>query len=489
MQALDLYNKFDFLIEKNGDTDQQVIDIVHDSRKAGQNKIFLAREGFNTDGHKFIDDAYRKGSRVFILKEYPSNIREDALYFKTDNPAEILGLVSAELFGHPEEKMDLIGITGTNGKTTTTYMVKSFLEFLGIETGLLGTIEIFDGEKSIDAKRTTPEANDIFRNLARMYDNGCEKVVMEVSSHALSLGRIQGLVFSEVAFTNISRDHLDFHYNFNDYLNSKLKLLDYLKSDGKVFYNNDDFRLKAALENLDDINKFSYSIRNDSDYKAEAINLYQDKIEFMLNGKKFKLNMSGKFNVYNCLTASAILLESGIEISKIIEAVNKFKGVPGRFEYVDNSTDVVVLVDYAHTPAGIKNVLNSINEFKEKNVIAVFGCGGDRDKEKRPEMGIIGYELADKIILTSDNPRSEDPAVIISDIEVGINNKYPEAEYDKIIDRGEAIYKAIMEAEKDDIIIIFGKGHETYQEFADRVIDFDDREVASQALKQRSGGK
>jgi len=489
LQALDLYNKFDFLFDKHGNIDRQVNDIVHDSRKAGNNKIFLAREGFITDGHKYIDDAYEKGSRVFILKEYPAKMREDALYFKTNNPADALGLVSAEIFGHPEEKMDLIGITGTNGKTTTTYMIKSFLEHLEIKTGLLGTIEIFDGDETVDAQRTTPEANDIFRNLARMYDNGCEKVVMEVSSHALSLGRIQGLTFSAVAFTNISRDHLDFHDNFNDYVNSKLRLLDHLKPEGKVYYNYDDSRLKAALEGLGDYNIFSYSIKNDSDYKAESINLYQDKIEFVLNNKEFKLKMSGKFNVYNCLAASAILLESGIDIDKIIEAVENFRGVPGRFEYVSNETDIVVLVDYAHTPAGIKNVLNSINEFKERNVIAVFGCGGDRDKDKRPEMGIIGYELADKIILTSDNPRSEEPAEIIKDIESGINNKYPEAKYDKIIDRGKAIKKAILEAETDDIIIIFGKGHETYQEFADRVIDFDDREVASQALKQRGGGK
>lgn len=489
MQALDLYDKFDFLVGKYGDNNLQVTDIVHDSRKAGSNKIFLAREGFNTDGHKYIDDAYENGSRVFILKEYPAEMREDALYFKTEKPADILGLVSAEIFGHPEEKMDLIGITGTNGKTTTTYMIKSFLEHLGIKTGLLGTIEIYDGDKTVDAQRTTPEANDIFRNLARMYDNGCEKVVMEVSSHALSLGRIQGLTFSAVAFTNISRDHLDFHDDFNDYLNSKLRLLDYLKPEGKVYYNNDDSRLKAAFEGLDDYNTFTYSIKNDSDYKVESINLYQDKIEFTLKNKEFNLKMSGKFNVYNCLAASAILLESGIDTDKIIEAVNNFSGVPGRFEYVSNETDIVVLVDYAHTPAGIKNVLNSINEFKERNVIAVFGCGGDRDKDKRPEMGIIGYELADKIILTSDNPRSEEPAEIIKDIEAGINNKYPEAKYDKIIDRGKAIKKAILEAETDDIIIIFGKGHETYQEFADKVIDFDDREVASQALKQRGGGK
>ncbi len=489
MQALDLFNKFNFLVEKYGNSEYQVNDIVHDSKRANRNKIFLAREGFNTDGHKFIDDAYENGSRVFIVKNLPARIRKDALYFRTDNPAKILGLVAAELFGHPEEKMDLIGITGTNGKTTTTYMVKSFLEFLNIKTGLLGTIEIYDGEKSIDAKRTTPEADDIYRNLARMYNNGCEKVIMEVSSHALSLDRIKGLGFSSVAFTNISRDHLGFHQNFNNYLNSKLKLLEYLIPDGKVYYNSDDDRLRKAFENLDDINKFSFSIKNKSNYKAECINLYQDKIEFKLNNKLFKLNMSGKFNVYNCLTATAILLGYGIEINKIIEAVKEFKGVPGRFEYIKNKSDIVVLVDYAHTPAGIKNVLNSINEFKENNVIAVFGCGGDRDKEKRPKMGVIGYELADKIILTSDNPRSEEPSKIIDDIEEGIKTKYPEAEYTKILDRGVAINKAIMEAERNDIIIIFGKGHETYQEFADKIIDFDDREVASQALKQRSGGK
>ncbi len=489
MQALELFDRCNFLVEKYGDNEHLVSDIVHDSRKADRNKIFLARAGFKTDGHKFIDDAYENGSRVFIIKEFPSNLKKDALYFRTDNPAEILGLVAAELFEHPEDEMDLIGITGTNGKTTTTYMIKSFLEYLGIKTGLLGTIEIYDGEKGYDAVRTTPEADDIYRGLARMHKKGCKKVVMEVSSHALSLGRVQGLSFSSIAFTNISRDHLDFHEDFKNYLNSKLKLLEHLKSDGKVYYNIDDVRLEKAFENLSNFNKFSFSIKNGSDYKAEDVNLYQDKIVFKLNNKQFNLNMSGKFNIYNCLSAIAILLGYGIDFDKIVEAVNQFKGVPGRFEYVKNKTDIVVLVDYAHTPAGIKNVLNSINEFKEKKVIAVFGCGGDRDKEKRPEMGIIGYELADEIILTSDNPRSEDPVKIIEDIETGIKAKYPEAKYNKIVDRGKAINKAIMEAEKDDIIIIFGKGHETYQEFADKIIDFDDRKVASQALNQRSGGK
>ncbi|MFW5873175.1 MAG: UDP-N-acetylmuramoyl-L-alanyl-D-glutamate--2,6-diaminopimelate ligase [Bacillota bacterium] len=489
MQVSSLYNKFDFFIDKIGDLDFEINDIVHDSRNADNNKIFLAREGFNTDGHDYIDDAYQNGSRVFIVKKIPANIKNDALYLKVKNPVEVLGLIAAEIFNHPERKVDLIGVTGTNGKTTTTYMIKSFLESAGFKTGLIGTIAINDGNNSIKSQRTTPEASDLIRYLGRMVENGCKKVVMEVSSHALALNRVQGLIFSSVIFTNISRDHLDFHESFEDYLSAKLKLLNYLESDGKVYYNNDDERLRNKFENIKDINKFSYSINQESDYKAEKIELYQNKVEYELKNEKFILNMSGKFNVYNAISASAVMLGYNIGINSLVEAVRNFDGVPGRFEYIDNDADITVLVDYAHTPAGIKNVLNSINEFKNNKITAVFGCGGDRDKEKRPEMGIIGYELADKIILTSDNPRSEVPDKIIQDIEEGIIKKYPGAKYEKETDRARAINSAIMRAEENDIIIIFGKGHETYQEFADKVIDFDDREIAYQALEQRSGGK
>ena len=489
MLASSLYDNFDFFTDKIGDFDFVINDIVHDSREADENKVFLAREGFNSDGHEFIDDAYRNGSRVFIVKRFPENIKNDALYMKVENPDQVLGLVAAEIFNHPERKVDLIGVTGTNGKTTTTYMLKSFFETSGFKTGLIGTIEIDDGDDSIKSQRTTPEASDIIRYLRQMVNNGCKKVVMEVSSHALSLNRIQGLTFSAVIFTNISRDHLDFHETFKEYLNAKLKLLSYLKPGGQVYYNKDDKRLRNSFENINEINKFSYSINRESDFKVGNIRLYQNKIEYELNNKKFKLNMSGKFNVYNVISASAVILGYETDIDKLAKAVSNFKGVPGRFEYIKNNSDITVLVDYAHTPAGIRNVLNSINEFKNNQVIAVFGCGGDRDKKKRPEMGIIGYELADKIILTSDNPRSEDPEIIIQDIEEGIIEKYPNAQYEKILNRAEAINAAIINAEESNIIIIFGKGHETYQEFADKIIDFDDREVAYNALKQRGEGR
>lgn len=489
MQVSNLYNEFDFFTDKVGELDFKIDDIVHDSREAAKNKIFLARKGFNVDGHDYINDAYNNGSRVFIVKIIPEDIKTDALYLKVKDPAEVLGIIAAEIFNHPEKKLDLIGVTGTNGKTTTTYMIKSFLETAGFKTGLIGTIEIDDGNNLYKAKRTTPEASDIIRYLMHMYENGCKKVVMEVSSHALSLNRIQGLSFSSAVFTNISRDHLDFHEDFNDYLNAKLKLLKYLKPEGKVYYNRDDKRLRDKFKNITDINKFSYSLIKESDYRAKNIKLNQNKVEYELNNTRFTLNMSGKFNVYNAISASAVLLGDEIGMDLLTRAVSNFQGVPGRFEYIKNDIDITVLVDYAHTPAGIKNVLDSINEFKKNQVTAVFGCGGDRDKVKRPEMGIIGYELADRIILTSDNPRSEDPGRIIQDIEDGINKEYPNAEYEKILDRAEAINKAVMDADKNDIIIIFGKGHETYQEFADKVIEFDDRIVASQALKQRSEGR
>ncbi|MGM0420718.1 MAG: UDP-N-acetylmuramoyl-L-alanyl-D-glutamate--2,6-diaminopimelate ligase [Bacillota bacterium] len=486
MQALELFKELEYK-DIIGSVDHVIDDLVQDSRKAGSKKLFVAREGFVTDGHNFIEDAYQRGSRVFIIEKKLDEFRDDCLYLLVDNSAQIIGKAAAKIFDHPENNLKIIGITGTNGKTTTSYLIKWLLEKSGYKAGLIGTISIDTGQKIISSTRTTPEASDIYRSLALMRDNGCQYVVMEVSSHALSLQRTEGLNFLSAIFTNISRDHLDFHNNFTEYLQAKLKLVDQLKDNGKVYYNKDDKRLRDAMQDINK-NKVSYSIERPADYKADDIKLYQNKITFDLHHQSYQINMSGRFNVYNCLSALSCLLELGFTNKKLKEALNTFPGVPGRFEYIPNKSGITVLVDYAHSPAGMKNVLNSVNEIKESKdakVVAVFGCGGDRDKVKRPEMGIIGYEGADEIILTSDNPRSESPRKIIKDIEEGLKAEYRNPTYKVFLDRSLAIEKAVKYAEPGDIVVIFGKGHETYQEFADKIIQFDDREVARTALRKR----
>lgn len=486
MQALELFKQFEYN-DIIGSADYVIDDLVQDSREAGPKKLFIARRGFVTDGHKFIEDAYQRGSRTFVIEKKLDKFRDDCLYLLVDNSAQIIGKAAAEIFDHPEKSLKIIGITGTNGKTTTSYLIKWLLEKAGFTAGLIGTISIDTGQEIISSSRTTPEASDIYRNLALMRDNGCQYVVMEVSSHALSLQRTEGLYFISAIFTNISRDHLDFHNNFTEYLQAKLKLIQQLKNDGKVYYNRDDKRLRDAMQEINE-NKVSYSIDKPSNYKAENIKLYQGKITFELRGQFYQINMSGRFNVYNCLSALSCLLELGFAKEKLKAALNTFPGVPGRFEYISNKVGITVLVDYAHSPAGMKNVLNSVNEIKEDEdakVIAVFGCGGDRDKAKRPEMGIIGYEGTDEVILTSDNPRSEDPKDIIKDIEKGLKAEYSNPTYKVFLERDLAIEHAIIHANPGDIVVIFGKGHETYQEFADKTIPFDDREVARTALKKR----
>ena len=615
---------------------REIYDIVQDSRQAEEGSIFLARRGRETDGHKYIADAYRRGSRVFVVEYLPGRLKPDAVYIRVDNPAGMLGMIAAEIFDHPEDKLDIYGITGTNGKTTTSFIIQHLLQELGVKSGLIGTIRVDTGKEMIDTPRTTPEANQIFRYLNMMVQAGCQAAAMEVSSHALSLERVEGLKFRAAIFTNISRDHLDFHADFADYLGAKLSLLDYLEkkeqesntdrtkegeklerekfrqndqpgenyrendrrvknknskenggsgenngfgdkirseanltSDGKAFYNIDDNRLRRSFQHFAGP-KFSFGIDGEACYQARNISFTPGRLAFELEGSRYESTLTGKFNIYNCLASLAPLLAEGYHPGELKEALARFPGVPGRFEQVriragkdqlngsrfyaessepqdgfreaqkdqeqtqtagdlealeaeagdsnfsgdsedkvkiennetadsgtadktdikEISDDIKVFVDYAHTPAGMENVLRSVQEFHSGRIISVFGCGGDRDKEKRPEMGQIGLKMSDLIFVTSDNPRSEEPGDIIEDIMAGVRRlinreNYPESAYQVVADREEAIFAAVEAAKPGDIVIIFGKGHETYQEFARKTIDFDDREVARRAMASR----
>ncbi len=471
-----------------GPEENLVEDITQDSRKAGEHTAFLAREGFNTDGHNFIEDAYRRGCRVFIVEHLPEKTRSDAAYLVVKNPGDKLGRFSCAIHDSPQEDLSILGVTGTNGKTTTCYIIYDMLNSLGCKTGLIGTIKIDVGDEVFEPERTTPEASEIFRYLAAMRDNGCEAAVLEVSSHALALNRVEELEFTSAIFTNISQDHLDFHDDMDDYLDAKLSLFRKLSPEGKGFYNRDDERIAAAFEeNFQDFSPaiYSYSFNNTSDFQAENLEVDAEKSEFELCGTEYEFPMPGHFNAYNALSAISLLLELDYEPENVRAALQSFSGVPGRVERVSGGENFTVLVDYAHTPAGIRNVLLSLNRLEVNNIRTVFGCGGDRDRDKRPKMGREALENSDDVIITSDNPRSEDPDDIIDDIVSDINFERYSASWEIIRERSHAIEKAIERAVSGDIVVIFGKGHETYQEFSDRKIDFDDREEARKALQKR----
>ncbi|SDL38930.1 UDP-N-acetylmuramoyl-L-alanyl-D-glutamate--2,6-diaminopimelate ligase [Halarsenatibacter silvermanii] len=482
MEARDLLKEIDWQ-NRYGRGDFSVADVTQDSRRAEEGFVFLARKGFKTDGHRFIKDAYQRGCRAFIVEELPETLPDDTFFIKVENSAEILGQVAAVVHDHPEKDLDIYGVTGTNGKTTTCYLLYELLNELGFKTGLIGTIKVDAGGEEYSAARTTPEASEIFRYLAEMRDNGCQGAVIEISSHALELNRVDNLILKSAVFTNISQDHLDFHEDMDDYLSAKLSIFDLLdEKEGIGVYNGDDAMIRSGADGAE--NLYSFSLKEESDFKAEIIEASAEEVDFRLNGYKFNLSMGGLFNAGNAAAALSVLFNEGYEAEKLDEALRGFSGVPGRMEKVENGLGFTILVDYAHTPAGMRNVLRSVTRLKYNDLIVVFGCGGDRDKDKRPKMGKAALEYAEKVFITSDNPRSEKPENIIDDIVSGIDFADYDSSWKIIEERGEAIREAVKEAEKGDILIIFGKGHETYQEFADERINFDDREEARKAVRR-----
>lgn len=471
-----------------GSRDKDIVDITQDSREAGDSIAFLAREGFETDGHKYIEDAYQKGSRVFFVEKIPEFIREDALYIKLSDTAGALGDLAAEVHGHPEEDLDIYGVTGTNGKTTTCYILYDLFNKMGDKSGLMGTIKIDTGEKQIKSDRTTPGADEIFRQLASMRQSGCGKAVMEISSHALDLNRVEALEFSAAVLTNISQDHLNFHRSMEEYLRTKLSIFELLKrKEGRGYYNADDERITRAISNRDrdfqDL--FSFSLINDSDFQGSILSLDLNGVEFELNGSEYFLPIPGKYNIYNAIAALSVLLCEDFAGDKLSEALARFQGVPGRLESVSagKNLEYEIVVDYAHTPSGMKNVLRTLKQLKPGSITAVFGCGGDRDRSKRPKMGRIALKYADKVIITSDNPRSENPKDIIDDIISDINFSSYNTSWCIEVDREKAIRRAVKEIDAGEIVVIFGKGHENYQELSNERIKFDDKKKALKALQ------
>ena len=393
----------------------------------------------------------------------------------------------------------MVGVTGTNGKTTTTYLIKQLLERTkGAKVGLIGTNQNLISDKTIPTDRTTPDALTVQRLLAQMVDAGCTYAVMEVSSHALMQSRVEGIRFRVGVFTNLTQDHLDYHKTLENYMLAKAKLFDHVSEkgckQGKTAVVNIDDAAGATMLAHAECQHLTYAIEKEADLRATDILVHANGAEFVLHHESFgemklSLHITGIFNVYNVMSAVGAALSEHIDASVIKEALEAFTAVPGRFELVKAGQDFSIIVDYAHTPDGVENVLKTARKIAKKRIIAVFGCGGDRDRTKRPIMGRLAAELADVVIATSDNPRTEDPAFILSQVEEGVEEAIGTKHHELIVDRRQAIYRAVEMAEKDDIVVILGKGHENYQILKDKTIHFDDKEEARAAVAAKLAEK
>lgn len=466
-----------------GNEESKVQNIRYDNRKIEQGDAFVCVKGFKVDGHSFIGDVIKKGAKTLIVQEDVS-VQEDITIIKVRDTRKALAIMSSNYFGNPKDKLKIIGITGTNGKTTSAFIIKSILEKAGFMTGLIGTIANYIGNKKVDAVRTTPESYELHELFKNMVDAGVEYCVMEVSSHSLELDRVYGIQFEEGIFTNLTRDHLDFHKTFENYYNAKFKLFE--RSNHSIINLDDPYgaNIVKDIEERGLKTKVStFSIEKESDFKAFEIKSHSNGSEFKVNLEsieEFSINIPGEYNIYNSLGCIICAYNLNIPMDKIKEGLSDVV-IPGRCELVakEKNLPYSIIIDYAHTPDGLENILSTVKAFTKNRMISVFGCGGDRDKVKRPQMGKIGCELSDIAIITSDNPRSEEPMDIINDIVKPLN-------YDNFVievNRKEAIRKAMNMALEGDVIVIAGKGHETYQILKDETIHFDEREVVYDILE------
>lgn len=471
-----------------GDAELEITDIVHDSRHVKPGTLFVALVGSHVNGHDYLAEAFQKGAVAALVQETRGMEGQGTLVVVKES-GEALESIAPVFFDHPGRKMRLIGVVGTNGKTTSTYMIKSILESVGRRVGLIGTIRNMIGDRILPTANTTPGVLELQRLLAEMVSAGIEDVVMEVSSHAITLNRIADLVFSAGLFTNITQDHLDFHKTFEAYLKVKTSFFERLASDAIAVINQEDPHAEYILERTL-AQKMTYGRHPGVDIRAEEAAYTPQgtgcRISTPWGQSPLRIAMPGEFNLMNAMGSLGIGVSLGVSLDKAVQALENLQGVPGRFQRVAGADDFGVIVDYAHTPDGLENILRAAKALQPKRIITVFGCGGDRDRTKRPIMGGIAEDYSDRTIITSDNPRSEDPAGIIREIEAGLSDH---ANAESIVDRREAIRRAIYLAQSGDLVIIAGKGHETYQQFADRTIHFDDAEVAAEALEDKRHGR
>jgi UDP-N-acetylmuramoyl-L-alanyl-D-glutamate--2,6-diaminopimelate ligase len=466
-----------------GDMDREVGSIVFDSRKVDPSSVFVAIAGTQVDGHEFISTALEKGATVIVCEKLPEAIIEDITYVQVVNSAKALGIIASNFFNNPSENIKVVGVTGTNGKTTTVTLLHQLFLAMGYSTGLLSTVENKINEQVIPATHTTPDAVSVQALLRKMVDEGCTHCFMEASSHAIVQERIAGLKLAGAVFTNITHDHLDYHGTFDEYIKAKKKLFDDLPKDAFALVNGDDRRGSVMLQNSK-ATHHTFALKSSADFKAKILSNTLEGLELDINSKQIWFRMIGSFNAYNLLGVLGVAVLLGEDEDEVLRSLSAIRGAKGRFDRISIG-GIIAIVDYAHTPDALDNVLKTINGVRTGNeqLITVVGCGGNRDKTKRPIMAKLAVSESNKAIFTSDNPRFEDPMEILREMQSGVGP----SEIRKTLtieDRREAIKTAVMLSRKGDIILIAGKGHEDYQEIKGVKHHFDDAEVVTEILEQ-----
>jgi len=466
-----------------GSTDREISDIELDSRSVKTGSLFIAVRGSAADGHQFIEAAIRNGAAAIVCENIPSEKKEGIVYVQAENSAAASGYIAGNFFGRPSEEMKVVGVTGTNGKTTIATLLYKLFTSLGHTAGLLSTVENHIGDRIIPSTHTTPDAISLNRLLRQMANERCTHVFMEASSHAIDQNRMTGLQFAGGVFTNITHDHLDYHQSFDEYIRVKKSFFDALPSSAFAISNADDKRGMVMLQNTN-AKKYYYSLKTVAEFRAKILDNSLAGLLMMIDEVEVHFRLIGEFNAYNLLAVYATAVCMGEDKREVLRNLSMLTGAEGRFDYMISPRDkIIAIVDYAHTPDALLNVLATIKKLKKGNekVITVVGCGGDRDKTKRPLMAEVACEYSDRAIFTSDNPRSEEPGQIIKDMEAGLSASMRK-KYISIVDRKEAIKTAVGFASKEDIILIAGKGHEKYQEIKGVKNHFDDKEVVKEVF-------
>ena len=488
------------LLELVGDKDLDITKVSFDSRQVEPGTLFFAVRGTQTDGHDYIDKAVEQGASAVICEKMPKTLNPNVTYIRVDDSAYVLGVGASNFYGNPSRSLKLTGVTGTNGKTTIATLLYRLFTDAGYACGLLSTIENIVDHEVIPATHTTPDPVELNALLRKMVDHGCEYAFMEVSSHSIDQHRIAGLHFAGGIFTNLTHDHLDYHKTMANYRNAKKKFFDDLSAEAFALTNLDDKNGAVMLQNTK-AKKLGYALKHDADFKGMVMESHFDGMLMKVNGTELYTRLVGGFNASNILAIYGAAISLGFDKDELLVEISKLQGANGRFDMVHSDTGIVGIVDYAHTPDALENVLKTINEIKTENgkqktesspfsvfrspsLITVVGCGGNRDTTKRPEMAAVAVKLSDRVILTSDNPRNEDPDEIIRQMKAGINAS-DTGKVLSIIDRREAIRTAVALAKKGDIILLAGKGHEDYQIIKGEKRHFDDKEELSKALEEK----
>ena len=464
-----------------GDTGTLIRNVVSDSREVIEKDLYIAIDGVNVNGHKFINSAIKKGAICIVCEVLPNKLHEGILYILVKSTRESIGIISSNYFSNPSSKLKLIGITGTNGKTTIATLLYSLYKTAGLKAGLISTVINYVDGKEIDSTQTTPDSLTINKLLYQMVEDGIQYCFMEVSSHGIEQRRISGLEFAGGIFSNLTHDHLDYHNSFDDYRDVKKDFFDNLPNTAFSLINKDDKNGKYMVQNTKS-RIFTYGLKTYADYKIKILEFSLEGMLLKINESEFWSNLTGRFNAYNLLAVFSTASILGMPFSETLQLMSMLKNVKGRFEYL-KLNNITAIVDYAHTPDALKNIINSINEIKtsKESLITIIGCGGNRDKSKRPVMGDIASSLSSKVIFTSDNPRNESPEKIIQDMVSGVK-PLNSVKTISIANRKEAIKTACQLAKSNDIILIAGKGHEKFQEINNKKHLFDDYKVVKECL-------